>query len=29
MNNKWLYSFMTVVECGSITAAAKEIFISP
>lgn len=29
MNDKWLYSFMTVVERGSFTAAAKQLFISP
>lgn len=29
MNDKWLYSFMTVVERGSFTSAAKELFISP
>lgn len=29
MNDKWLYSFMTVVELGSFTSAARELFISP
>lgn len=29
MNSKWLYSYMTVIQSGSITAAAKELFISP
>lgn len=29
MNLKWLNSFLTVADCGSITAAATELFISP
>lgn len=29
MNSKWLYSYMTVIQSGSITAAAKKLFISP
>jgi len=29
MNNKWLISFMTVAQEGSVTAASKTLFISP
>lgn len=29
MNNRWLSSFITVAQTGSMTAAAKELFISP
>lgn len=29
MNNKWISSFMTVAQEGSINAAAKTLFISP
>lgn len=29
MNNKWLQSFITVAQAGSVTAAASELFISP
>lgn len=29
MNDRWLTSFITVAQTGSITAAAKELFISP
>ena len=29
MNNKWLVSFITVAQAGSVTAAAAELFISP
>ncbi len=29
MNIKWIYSFMKVAETGSITSAAKELYISP
>lgn len=29
MNDKWLKSFLTVAETGSISTAARELFISP
>lgn len=29
MNDRWLRSFLTVAQAGSITAAARELFISP
>ncbi len=29
MNNKWLVSFITVAQRGSVTAAAGELFVSP
>lgn len=29
MNTKWLESFLAVARCGSVTAAAREQFISP
>ena len=29
MNDRWLNSFITVAQTGSITAAARELFISP
>lgn len=29
VNSRWLYSYMTVIQCGSITSAAKKLFISP
>lgn len=29
MNNKWIVSFITVAQEGSVTAAAKKLYISP
>lgn len=29
MNDKWLKSFLAIAETGSITSAARELYITP